>query len=259
MEPTNLIYNAWRNTEKPLVYQTTDGKGNRLENQVDFVDPEKHPSYDADYNGRCSLCGELTEGGIPCKKMFGSKYMDYGIHKYPENTHICKSCAFCLLLNVAQKRNCLKKYSFVADEKLHLCNRSEMREYIVNPPKPPFVMVCAVSQKKHLATKARCSYSRDKYFCNLEERTVPVDNKEIKQTIRTIEALRGIGITKTEIESGKLSSSRFSKLGFSFCEAAIKEIDKIKKQEAFELALFVAQKMSEEESRCYWDLEPTKK
>lgn len=254
--PQEIIYNAWKNTEKPIIYETTDTKGNLIKKEVCFAVPEENKDYDESYNGLCNLCGQETHGGIPIKKMFSSKYMDWPIHKEPELTHICKACAFCVGMNPVG-RIALFRYPLVAEKKLHICNRKQFREYLLNPPEPPFVMILPTSQKKHLFAKSRVSYSRKHYFCNLEEVTIAVDSN-INQIMTDIEALRGAGFTKDNISSARIPwnvTKKYNLTCYDF-ENLILKMEKLHKSEVFGLALEVSQKMEEEKAECYLGLTP---
>ena len=253
--PQALIYKAWKNTGNPVIYHTKDGSGNNLSVNVNFVDPPKHEHYEPGAKGICNVCGCEVNGGIHWKRIFGSTYMDWGIHKHPEEPYVCEACAFCLLTNSSEPgRVRLSKYSFVAEETLHIVNRAEMREYLIHPPKPPFVMVCAESQKKHLATKARVSYTSHAYFCNMEERVVKIKKDEIEQCIVEIEAMRGLGITKADIEKGHIPQIMYVKYGYDVCARILDRIQKLRELDILSLANFVAQKMELEEAKCYWGL-----
>lgn len=168
------------------------------------------------------------------------------IHKAPEETHICEACAFCLMTSKIGLAR-LSRYSFVANnEELHLCNRAEMRDMLLNPPKPPFAAACAVTQKKHLIGKVRVSYSQERYFCNYEETPIEIKAEEFKHNVDTIETLCGLGITKTEIETATLKGNRYKDLGFKMCAKILDVIENLKKYSALQIALFVAQKKDEE-------------
>lgn len=252
--PSDLIYEAWKNTSKPIIYITSDTKGNQISKEIDFAIPEENPSYDLSYNGLCNLCGQETHEGIPIKKMFSSKYMDWPIHKEPEATHICKSCSFCIGMNPIG-RIALFRYPVVADKTLHICNRKQFREYLLNPPEPPFIMIFPTSQKKHLFAKSKVSYSQDNYFCNLEEITIPV-NKKIKQIMSDIEALRGVGFTKDNITMARIPGNIIKKYSLDTYdyERLIKRMEKLAESEMFSLSLEVSQKMEEEKAACYLGL-----
>lgn len=198
-------------------------------------------------------------GGVPIKKMFSSKYMDWAIHKEPEATHVCRSCAFCIGMNPVG-RIALFRYPLVADRTLHLCNREQFRGYLLDPPGPPFVMIMPTSQKKHLFSKSKVSYSKEHYFCNLEEMTISV-SADIKQIISDIEALRGIGFTKDNISSVRIPGNVIKKyvLGAYDHEALLKKMEGLRRSEMFSLALEVSQKMEEEKAICYLGLTPKTK
>lgn len=254
MKPTQLIYEAWKHTPKPIIYHTNDGKGNPIETQCVFLDPLEHKSYDGDYSGKCIICGAETHGGIPSKAICKDSYTDWAIHKAPEATHICPACAFTLMLNVESSRCGLLRYNFVAEKQLHICNRAEMRDYLISPPEPPFVMVATVSQKKHLAIKSRMSYSKENFFCMLEEECVPVNRQRAEEIINICEALRGIGFTKDEIATGKIRYDKINEFGIGCYDKINDMLNKAMETRMFELCLHLAQKMNEEDAICYLDL-----
>lgn len=257
--PQKLIYNAWLNTPKPIIYEAADTKGNVQRKEINFAIPEENAAYDENYKGLCNLCGEKANGGIPIKKMFSSNYMDWQMHKEPEATHVCRSCAFCIGMNPVG-RIALFRYPIVAEKTLHLCSRKQFRDYLTNPPEPPFVMILPTSQKKHLFGKSKVSYSNQKYFCNLEEITVPV-NTGIKQIIRDIEALRGAGFTKDNILYARIPGNVIKKYKIESYdyEKLLKKMEGLVKSGMFALALEVSQKMEEEKAICYLDLTPKAK
>ena len=252
---TQIIYEAWKRTGTPE-YHTRDGSGNDIVIACEFLNPMEHLAYDAAWVGVCMVCGAETEGGIPHKKMLGDTYTDWGIHKMPESSHICKACAFCLLLNPAKGRIALKNYSYIAADRLYICNRAEMRDWLVDPPEPPFVAVVTISQKKHLATKAAVSYRRERYACMLEEERIYVDLAAMQNCMRLVEALRGIGMTKTDIETRRIKYSLVKRWNTGQMVETVKRLNEHDKTRILPLALHVAQKMEEEEAICYLGLTP---
>lgn len=251
---SDIIYRAWKATERPIIYETSDGKGNAVAKEVDFIDPELLETYDPSYDGKCNLCGADAHGGIPIKKLFSSNYMDWPLHKCPEATHVCKQCAFCIVMNPVG-RIALFRYPLVADDTLRLCNRKQFREYLLDPPEPPFVMLFPTSQKKHLFSKAKVSYSRDAYFCNLEERVVSV-TKDIVGIVDDIEALRGAGFTKDNIASVRIPGNVIKKYSLDSYdyENLLVMMEKLTDSEMFLLALEISQKMEEEQAEWYLGL-----
>jgi len=252
---TQLIYEAWGNTPRPIIYNTSDGSGSAVKTVCNFVDPATHGDYNAAWCGKCLICGAESHGGITALKMLGGNYTDWHLHKESGSDHICAACSFTMLLNMESNRCSLFRYSFVSEKMLHLCNRAEMRDWLINPPEPPFVMVVAVSQKKHLAIKSRVSYSRDIYFCNFEEECVQVNRGMATDIIHTCEALRGIGFTKDEISRGTIRYDKISRFKLADCYDRINNLLRpAMEMRIFALCLFVAQKMDEEESIRYLGL-----
>ena len=254
MTPSGIIYSGFqKKSPEPFLYNTKNAKGEVVTKEVHFAEPLQNKFYEPRAEGKCNLCGEpLKDGGIPVKKMLGSTYMDWAIHKEPEEKYLCTACAFCLGMN-PEGRIALFRYPIVAEKDLHLCNRAEMRECLLHPPDPPFVMILPTSQKKHLFAKAKISYSRDQFFCNLEERVIRV-NKGIGRMIKTIEALRGLGVNKNMILEKVIPTPFFRQCGVETVEKVLDAMEQMGRNEMFPLAIEVAQKMSEEEAKCYMDL-----
>lgn len=245
---SELVYAAWVNTDKPLLYETkTEIK------EINFANPVNNKYFDANFRGICNLCGaEITNGGIPAKKFFSNNYMDYPIHKNPESTHICKACGFCLGMNPTG-RIALFRYPIIAEKTLHLCSRDQFREYLLNPPEPPFVMIFPTSQKKHLFSKSKVSYSKKCFFCNLEETTIFIDSS-INKLIKTIDALRGIGLSLENIRNNTISTKVIKKYNFSSQERLINLMNEISASPMMGLALTVSKIQEEDKAVCYLDL-----
>lgn len=256
--PTEIIYRAWRNTPEPT-YKSVDAKGQEIIKVCSFADPIKHEKYDSEIEGVCTVCGKSYKGGILRKHLLTPTYMDWDIHKEPDSHGICEACMFCLMLNAEAKRTALKNYSFVAADKLYLCSQKDMRDWLVAPPEPPFVMVVSVSHKKHLATKAVVSYSRERYTCMYEETPIDVSLDKIRDCIDLIESLRGIGMTKAEIELGRIRFDIFKVWEQKALLDAIWKVTEYRKTGVLPLALHVAQKKTEEESICILGLIPRTK
>lgn len=250
---TWIGYEAWLKTDRPIIYNTRDEKGDVKVVNVDLLSPEMHERFVSDASGECVVCGSNFTGGVLASRMFGTNYTDWSRHKNPEGQHVCRACAWSMMLNVATGRQMLSRYSFVAStDGLVLCNRIEMRDALVNPPVAPFVAVCAVSQKKHLLTKAPVSYSRDRFQVMLEEEIVDITLTDFIKDVKTVEALRGLGCTKEEIESRNFRYERLKDWGMENMESVLDILMPMAKRRQFQVALFVAQKNEDQEDcRCY--------
>lgn len=248
--PTDLIYRAWKETSKPMLYDTSDGV-KKVQKEVHLKNPVDHDKFVAHLKDCCMICGKDFEGGFATKSLLGDTYNDWDISKNPESRSICQACAFTLILNMDHSRCKLNTYSFLADKSLHILNRQQIRDHLLNPPEDPFVFVITLSQKKHLAIKASIAYDRDYFPVQLEEETVYCDRKTVGSHIRFAEALRGVGFTKDEILSGRFNGAKSTKFNASALLLIEDEILERKKERSYALAVFAAQIQNEEEAECY--------
>lgn len=89
-----------------------------------------------------------------------------------------------------------------------LATRVQMREWLINPPDPPFEICIAVSGQKHTLFLSEAAQSRDYFPVQLELEQVWVDRAELIESLQTFEALMGLGFVKDEIETGNYSTNR---------------------------------------------------
>jgi CRISPR type IV-associated protein Csf1 len=252
--PTTLIYEAWKNTPKPIIYDTNDGKDD-VQKEIHLKDPRTHEKYDPEISGECVICGKEFAGGFQAKHLLGDTFNDWDICKAPLSRSMCEACAFTLLLNMDYNRCKLNTYSFVASDALTICNRQQIRDFLIYPPGPPFVFVITISQKKHLAIKSKVAYDSEYFPVQWEEETVYCEREKIKDHVLFAEALRGIGFTKDEILTGRFNSAKLSKISAEALLRIEEEISKRNKQRMYALAVYAAQAQEEEEAICYLDLQ----
>lgn len=254
-----IAYRAWQNTSRPILYETSDAKGNKTTVEISLLNPEDHPHYGPNVSGTCAVCGATFTGGVPTEKMFGDSYTDWGRHKHPESAHICGACAWAMMLNVKCSRQGLLRYAYTASEAdgIHICNRLQIRDALLDPPAPPFVAIVPVSQKKHLTSKASVSHDRERYYCMLEEECIEVKRAELERQVLLVESLRGMGCTKDEIEKATIRYDRAKEIGFETLEKVIDRLTQMRKSRMFTLALHIARKPEDKEAcKCYLDSLP---
>lgn len=250
--PTHLIYSAWKKTkdENGVIKQNTkDGKGNVIIRDIKFVDPMKEKDME-EHAGQCFLCGEPMTQGMKLKKVFSNVFTDWNTAKNPAGTHVCPACCFSIL--TTKERYGLRTFSNVAnEERLWLPNRVEMREFLLQPPDPPFVINMAVSQKKHIAFKGEVNYSRDIFTVMYEEMPVLIDRKEFTRLLELVEHLL-YGFTKTEIITGDYNQKRILDFGIEAWEAFDERVKPYRGNPLLDVVMFVAQKVeSEEKLQCF--------
>ncbi|GGE47816.1 hypothetical protein GCM10011391_28220 [Pullulanibacillus camelliae] len=252
MYPSHLLYKAWKNTPK-IIHNTKDAKGNELVREIEFQDPMKTNDME-ETNGNCFLCGDPMTQGIKIKKAFSSVFTDWNQANNPQGTHICSACAFSVLTN-KKARIGVRMFSLIAADKLYITNRKELREWLLDPPEPPFLAMCAVSQKKHLIMKAIVNYSRDIFSVQYEETPVTVDRVKFTNLLNLIEHFL-YGFTKTEILTGQYSQKRILDFGIEEWEAFENRIKPYRGTGLLDVVMFVAQKLEEwEEIACFMDSE----
>lgn len=232
MRPNDLVYKAWKNTEE-LPYETSVEK--RL---IELLDPKKHEDFVEFDETECYLCGKTCTSGLNKKKLLPKTFNDHDKAKAPYSDYVCEACSFMILTN-PNRRQAIRLFDYVASDKLVICNRRQMREYLINPPDPPFVICITLSQKKHLLWYLKTSYSRDNYFVTMEDKTFQVERNKFVEQLELVERLYNVGYSKAQIESGNLT---YGKLPMHEIAESIQKIKEYQKTQMFQLAIYVAQK-----------------
>lgn len=250
--PTHLIYSAWKKTrdENGVIKQNTkDGKGNVIIRDIKFVDPMQEKDMER-HDGICFLCGEPMTQGMKLKKVFSNVFTDWNTAKNPAGTHVCPACCFSIL--TTKERYGLRTFSNVAnEERLWLPNRVEMREFLLRPPDPPFVINLAVSQKKHIAFKGEVNYSRDIFTVMYEEMPVLIVRKEFARLLELVEHFL-YGFTKTEITTGEYNQKRILNFGIEAWEHFEERVKACRGNPILDVVMFIAQKIeNEEDLKCF--------
>lgn len=239
---------AWKKTDKVL-QNTKDKDGNPITREIVFVDPMTHKDMEA-HNGFCYLCGEPMTYGIKLKKIFSNVFTDWNRGKRRDATHVCPACCFSILTNSHHQG--IRSFNVVANsDKLFLPNRIELREFLISPPDPPFVINLAVSQKKHIAFKGDVNYSRDIFTVMLEEMQVLINRQEFTKLLNLVEHFL-YGFTKTEISTGEYNQKRILNFGVEAWEAFEDHVKSYRGNPLLDVVMFVAQKIeSKEELHCF--------
>jgi CRISPR type IV-associated protein Csf1 len=93
----------------------------------------------------------------------------------------------------------------------NLPTRAQMRDWLLNPPVPPFTIAIAESGQKHILPWAQEGHSRDYFPVQFELDSLWIDRAQFTTLIDHYEALMGLGFSKTEIDSGQYHSDRLMK------------------------------------------------
>jgi hypothetical protein len=87
-----------------------------------------------------------------------------------------------------------------------LPTRELIREWLVNPPDPPFTIAIAESGQKHILFLAKEAQSKDVFPVQFELDSIMVNRSFLIKTLNYFEQLMELGCTKTEIVSGQYKS-----------------------------------------------------
>lgn len=89
-----------------------------------------------------------------------------------------------------------------------LPTRVEMRDWLLNPPEPPFTIAIAESGQKHILPWAQEGHGRDYFPVQFELDSLWIDRAQFAGILNAYEQLMALGFSKTEINSGQYHSDR---------------------------------------------------
>ena len=93
----------------------------------------------------------------------------------------------------------------------NLLTRVEIREFLLNPPDPPFTIAIAESGQKHIIPWALEAQDKSFFPVLFELDTVYIDHR-FRAYLQVYEQLLSLGFSKSEIDSGDYRSDRLMKV-----------------------------------------------
>lgn len=122
-----------------------------------------------------------------------------------------------------------------------LPTRAQLREWLINPPEPPFTLAIAESGQKHILFLAQEAHNRDIFPVQFELDTLHLDRKKFTALVQNYEALMALDFSKSEIDSGDYRSDHLLK-SFEQWESLEKQIAFFRGSRLFQLVSYVAVK-----------------
>ncbi len=220
MTPTSLLYEA---AMKTLTVVTPTGK------KVTYKPVKPGP-----LEGQCYLCGAEGITGHPRKKVIKPTFTDCNLAKAPWSEVVCDACTWAL------SRRELRNYSLLATaEGLQHPSRQDIRNTLLTPPEPPFIVCIAESGQKWLHYKTLVNHRREVISIRFEDFQINATPGELGRLLDPIERLLTV-FTKAEIGSGQYSIPRIREFGIQDFEYAETLIQADRKSPLFRMALHVA-------------------
>lgn len=121
----------------------------------------------------------------------------------------------------------------------NLLTRVEIREFLLNPPEPPFTIAIAESGQKHIIPWALEAQSRDLFPVQFELDTIYIDNR-FRELLAVYEKLLKLEFSKSEIDSGEYRSDRLMKVFDQYWELE-DQVKEIRGTRLMQLISYVAQ------------------
>ena len=166
-------------------------------------------------------------------------FTSHNAARCPDSKHLCDRCAWCIPLRAFYWNETKGKYSTIYSRNCswllngnnsfpkfgntitegkdtlqvvtELPTRAQMREWLINPPAPPFTICIAESGQKHILPWALEANSRDYFPAQFELDTLHICRSTFTHLLMQYEYLMELGFSKTEINSGNYRSDRLAK------------------------------------------------
>lgn len=123
-----------------------------------------------------------------------------------------------------------------------LPTRTEICQWLLNPPQPPFTIIISTSGQKHILPFAQEGYSRDLFPIQFELLSVEVDRLKFAKLLERFESIYSYGFTKIEILEGNYSVGKSLGIDYGYFRELDEAIAPYRKTALLELAAFVGQK-----------------
>lgn len=177
----------------------------------------------------CWLCGGPTRGvGWLRDQWLTPSFTNHNLAAHPSSRAVCQACVALSSKSTwetyvaAHTEKGLKTghamswrfYSHVFAENLHDCpTRERWRQWLLEPPEPPFVFCVSTSGKKHLLFRCRVAGSREVYPVQFEDEHIMVRRPAITRCLSDVEEGLAAGLRRDDILTGRYNSRQALNMG----------------------------------------------
>lgn len=161
-------------------------------------------------SGRCAMCGHaIEEGDLSVRLKVKDGFVDDLFMACRGSDMLCSHCGP-LMTAAGIMLSGYGAFS-VEDGFLPFRKWGEVMNLLLEPPKPPFVMVRATANNQHMAWRAPVNMSRDQFYVRVGLRDLKIRRSYLKQGIQDAIALGEAIAEHRAAESGKPAKARLGK------------------------------------------------
>jgi hypothetical protein len=184
----------------------------------------------ADVEAPCALCGSVESRTAPTGKAVGGNFTDQYLLARPDSSRICEGCVW---VCSGKPPATVRMWTVVARPDLpappshpkavlpsgshvHYTARNDMRwvaATLCDPPAGPWLVSVAESGQKHHAPYARVNHGAGRWTVRMDQVDVVALPGQFADVLARVVALRRVGFTSGEIETGAPSVVHLSAPG----------------------------------------------
>lgn len=130
---------------------------------------------------RCAMCGTPISQGEKCNDFVPSIAFNDSQYLTDQNSHyLCGYCVQISSKDFLQKRS----RSVVAEGKFwKFASNNDRAYFLLNPPKPPFIMLGTDATQQHLIWRCPVSVSKDVFFVRYGHRLLRIRHAKLLQAV----------------------------------------------------------------------------
>lgn len=188
----------------------------------------------------CHLCGKKGEWSYLASELLTKYFTARSICKTPTSDAVCDRCHWVLKGRVWFWNESKQKWSKLFAQSLtalyqgetllypiiegehtegkdtlpivtQMPTRAMIRDWLLNPPDPPFTIAITESGQKYVLPWAQEGLSRDRFPVQFELDSIWLHRAEFQMLLEQYEALMALGFSKGEIDSGDYRSEKLVK------------------------------------------------